>query len=82
MGPGQNLWFGFKLGKFPLKMSNFTIFYHLVKKNLFGLGQKVPWSKAGWPLIYCGSKVSSGQFKSNRLTNNKGLGANQADSTW
>jgi len=32
-----------------------------VKKNLFGLGQKVPGSEAGQPLIYCGSKVSLGQ---------------------
>jgi len=68
MGPGQNflsqvrscqffvarvgsgrvshLWFGFEFGKFPLKMSN--------------SGRKVPGSEAGRPLIYCGSKVSSG----------------------
>jgi len=31
------------------------------KKNLFRSGQKVSRSKAGWPLIYYGSKVSLGQ---------------------
>jgi len=41
---------GFEFGKSPLKMSNLSI--------LFPLGQKVPGSKAGRPLIYCGSKVS------------------------
>jgi len=53
----SHLWFGFEFGKFPLKTSNF---FPLGKKNLFGSGQKVPGSKAGWPLIYCRSKVSSG----------------------
>jgi len=44
-------------------MSNFSIFFLSgQKKNLFGSGQKVPGSKAGRPLIYCGSKVSSGQI--------------------
>jgi len=52
----SHLWFGFEFGKFPLKMSNFSIF--------FLLGQKVPRSKAGLPLIYCGSKVSSGRVGS------------------
>jgi len=32
-----------------------------VKKNLIGSGQKLPGSKPAWPLIYCGSKVRSGQ---------------------
>jgi len=60
--PGRvsHLWFGFEFGKFPLKMSNFSIFFPSGQKNLFGLGTKVPGSKAGRPLIYCGSKVSSG----------------------
>jgi len=71
MGPGQNfltrvgsglvshLWFGLEFGKFPLKMSNFQFFSPRVKK--IASGQKVPGSKPGQPLIYCGSKVSSGQ---------------------
>jgi len=33
-------------------------------KNLFGSGQKVSGSKVGKPLIYCRSKVSSGQVGS------------------
>jgi len=32
-----------------------------VERSISGLGQKVPGSKAGRPLIYCGSKVCSGQ---------------------
>jgi len=65
VGPGRvrNLWFGFDFGKFPLKMSNFSIFFALGQKNIFALGQKVPGSKAGRPLIYCGSKVSSGPVR-------------------
>jgi len=38
-------------------------FFPLYKKNLFGLGQKVPGLKAGWPLIYCRSKVCSGRVR-------------------
>jgi len=40
VGPGRvsHLWFGF--GKFPLKMSNFSIFSLWVKNNIFGLGQR------------------------------------------
>jgi len=49
----SHLWFGFEFGNFPLKMSNFSIFSLRVKKSLW-VG-----SKAGQPLIYCGSKVST-----------------------
>jgi len=52
--------FGFGFGKFPLKMPIFSIFTLRVKINLLGSDQKVPGSKAGQPLIYCRSKVSSG----------------------
>jgi len=52
----SHLWFGIGFGKFPLKMSNFLIFSPSLQKNLFRLGQKVPGSKEGWPLIYCGSE--------------------------
>jgi len=44
--------------KFPLKIPNFSL---PVRKNLFGLGQKVPGSKPDQPLIYCESKVWSDQ---------------------
>jgi len=53
----SHLWFGF--GKFPLKIPNFSIVFLLNQKNLFR--SKVPGSKTGQPLIYCGSKVWSGQ---------------------
>jgi len=76
MGPSQffvarvgsdrvsHLWFGFEFGKFPLKISNFSIFFLSGQKNIFGSGRKVPGSKAGQPLIYCESKVSSGRVGS------------------
>jgi len=61
----SHLWYGFEFVKFPLKMS---IFSHQVKKNLFGSGRKVPGSMAGWPLIYCGSKVSLGRVGSGPIS--------------
>jgi len=42
-----------------LKFSIFN-FFPLGKKNIFGLGQKVPVSKMGQLLIYCRSKVCLG----------------------
>jgi len=62
-GRVSHLWFGFGFGKFPLKIQKNSIFALWVKKNLVGSGQKVPGSKPGWPLIYCGSKVCSGQVR-------------------
>jgi len=47
---------GLGLKNFPLKMSIFQ-FFALWVKNLFGLGQKLPGSRVGQPLIYCRSKV-------------------------
>jgi len=35
----------------------------------FGSGRKVPWLEAGWPLFYCGSKVSSGRVGSWPISN-------------
>jgi len=58
-GRVSHLWFGFEFQKFPLKMSNFSIFSLRVKK--IPLGRKVPRSKPDRTLVYCGSKVSSGQ---------------------
>jgi len=60
LGRVSHLWFGFEFQKFTLKMSNFSIFFPLGKKNCLGLGQKVPGLKPGQSLIYCGSKVSLG----------------------
>jgi len=62
----SHLLFGFEFGKFPIKMSNFSIFFpsdQKKQKNIFGSGQKVPGSKASRPLICCGSKVSLGQVR-------------------
>jgi len=56
----SHLWFGFGFGKFPLKTPNFQFFPLQVKKNLLRSDQKVPRSKKGKPLVYCGSKVYSG----------------------
>jgi len=63
LGWVSHLWFGFESWKFPPKMSNFSIFSFQVNNYLFGSGQKVPGSKAGRPLINCGSKVSSGRVR-------------------
>jgi len=76
MGPGQffvawvgsgwvsHLWFGFGSGKFPnMKIPNLSIFFPSDQKNLIRSGQKVPGSKMGRPVIYCGSKVCSGRVK-------------------
>jgi len=49
----SHLWFGFEFGKLPLKMSDFSIFFSPGQKNSLWVE-----SKAGRPLIYCGSKVS------------------------
>jgi len=59
---GQPFMIGFEFGKFPLKMSKF-----------FRSGQKVPGSKVGRPLIYCGSKVSSGQVRAHLYSGNTDL---------
>jgi len=70
-GPGQKFLtrvgsaiygLGLNFENFP-KNVNFSIFFPSGQKNCFGLGRKVPGSKLGRPLIYCGSKVSSGQVR-------------------
>jgi len=49
----SHIWFESGFGKFTLKIPSFSIFFLRVQKNT-----RV---KEGWPLIYCGSKVSLGQ---------------------
>jgi len=61
--------YGLGLENSPFKCQIFQFFALWVKKNLFGLGQKVPGSEAGQPLIYCGSKVSSGLVGSGPISN-------------
>jgi len=56
LGQVSHLWFGF--GKFLLKTSNFSIFCPLGQKKYLRVR-----SKRGQPLIYCGSKVSSGHVR-------------------
>jgi len=63
-GSGSKVWVGSAIYGLPLILENFHIFQLFslrIKKNLFGLGQKVPGSKAGRPLIYRGSTVSAGR---------------------
>jgi len=53
--PGQvsSAIFGLGLENFRLKSQIFQFFpFHSGQKNIFGLGQKVPGSKMGQPLIY------------------------------
>jgi len=69
VGRVSHLWFGIEFQKFPLKMSNFSIFFPSGQKNLLWSGRKVPGSKPGQPLIYCGSKVSSGRVGSEPISN-------------
>jgi len=64
LGRVSHLWFGFGLiWKISLKNPKFFIFFSSDQKNLIGSGQKVPGSKTGQPLIYCGSKVCSGPVR-------------------
>jgi len=46
-GRVSHLRFEFGFGKFPLKMSNVSIFFHSGKKNLFWTGSKNTWVIGG-----------------------------------
>jgi len=68
MGLGQNFLTRvgsaiYGLGLNLEKNVNFFNFFPPGQKNLFESNQKVPRSKVGRPLIYCVSKVSSGQVR-------------------
>jgi len=56
LGRVSHLWFVLEFGKFPLKKSNFSIFFPLGQKNLFGWGQKVAGLKAGQLLFTADQK--------------------------
>jgi len=62
--PGRvsNLWFGFGLGKFSLKMSNFKIFFHSGQKNYLRVGSKITQVKgrSASYLLRVKSKLGSG----------------------
>jgi len=61
MVPGQNFLPQVRSAIFGLGLENFSIFFPNGKKILTTLGQKVPASEPGQPLIYCGSKVCLGR---------------------
>jgi len=64
VGSGQPFMVWGWFWKISPKNVKFFNFFPLDKKNLSGSGQKVPRSKAGQPLFYFGSKVSSGRVGS------------------
>jgi len=60
----SHFWFEFGIVNFTLKSQIFQFFSLWVKKNLIRLVQKVLRSKVGRLLIYCRSKVCTGQVES------------------
>jgi len=48
---------------FSSKNLIFQFFSCQVIKNLFRLGQKIPWSEPGWSIIYCRSETCLGQVR-------------------
>jgi len=68
-GRVSHLWFGFWLGKFSLKMSNFTIFFPSGKKKSLQVGSKSIWVKAGSSsyLLWVKSNLGSGWVGSGRV---------------
>jgi len=63
VGSGQSFMVWVWICKIFPKNNKFCNFFPSGQKNLFGSGQKVPGLKAGQPLIYCWSKVSSGRVR-------------------
>jgi len=63
LGRVSHLWFGFELGKFPLKMSNFSIFFPSGLKKLLRVGSEGTQVKAGSAsyLLRAKSRLGSGQ---------------------
>jgi len=96
MGPGQflvawvrsgrvsHLWFGFGSGKFPLKMSNFSIFFSSSHKKFPRVGQKSTWVKGGSAsyLLRCQkyARVGSGPISS--IYNFNGVGGGGGGDRW
>jgi len=64
VGSGQPFMVWVRIWKISPKNVKFFNFFPSGQKNCFGSGRKVPGSKPGRPLIYCGSKVSSGRVGS------------------
>jgi len=62
VGSGQPFMVWVRIRKIPAKNGKFFNFFP------FGSGWKVPGSKPGRPLFYCGSKVSSGRVGSRPIS--------------
>jgi len=62
-GRVSHLWFGLEFRKFPLKMSNFSIFFPSGQKKLLRVGSESTRGKAGSAsyLLRVKSKLGSGQ---------------------
>jgi len=69
VGLGQPFMVWVRIWKFSPKYVKFFNFFPLGQKNIFRLGQNVHRSRAGGPLIYCGSKVSSRWVRSGPISN-------------
>jgi len=65
-GRVSHLWFGLEFGKFPLNMSNFSIFYPLGQKKSLQVGSESTRVKAGSAsyLLRVKSKLGSGRVGS------------------
>jgi len=59
----SHLWSGFEFEKFALKMSNILIFCPSDQKKSPRVGSESTRVRGSRPLIYCGSKVSSGRVR-------------------
>jgi len=69
VGSGQPFMVWARIRKIsPKNVKLFNFFPFGIQKNCFGSGRKVPGSKPGQPLIYCGSKVSSGRVGSGPIS--------------
>jgi len=73
LGSGRvsHLWFGLEFGKFPLKMSNFSIFFPSGQKKLLRIGSESTRVKAGSTsyLLRVISKLGSGRVGSGPISN-------------
>jgi len=68
----SHLWFGLEFGKFPLKMSNFSIFFPSGQKKLLRVGSESTRVKAGLAsyLLRVKSKLGSSQGPSLQMSEN------------
>jgi len=72
-GRVSHLWFGFEFGKFPLKMTNFSIFFPSDKKKSLQAGSESTWVEGGSAsyLLWVKSKLGSGQGPSLNFKHSK-----------